>query len=471
MEIEKNGSSQLQTPMEIEKNGSSQLETLMEIEKRRSSQFQTAMEIEKICWGENSNGTAWLYTIKSERIEIDVTNYGCTIVAIRVNGRNVILGYSGFAELSADKYYVGCIVGRFAGRISGSSFVIGGDDYRLPANDGTSGNHLHGGVKGFNRMMFREVAVKPGDHAASVAFAGLSEHLDQGYPGNVDITFTLTLTDDNEILLDYLAVPDRPTHINLTHHLYYNLCDPKPGTAQELTINADLIAETGEDYIPTGRIIAVPEYADFSTSRPISRNINYSEYYVLKERQGADVMKEGRETAEGVKVRVENSEAMREGRENVEGEKVGEEIAEGIKEESKTLEAMREGRESVEALKKEMESDEALRGRREVVELLVEGSETSRGTEVAQSTLMVDAILADSSSGGRGLTMELSTTCPAIIFYSGQFLGPPFYPKQGICLETQYLPDSPNQKNFPSTLYTPEKKFREQTRLRFKHII
>jgi aldose 1-epimerase len=368
------------------------------------------MKIEKKGWGEDAGDVIWLYSIKSECISIDITNYGCTIVAIRIKGKNVILGYSSFEELKADEYYMGSIVGRFAGRISKSSFEIDGNQYVLAANDGASGTHLHGGHVGFNRMVFREISMHSGEKDASITFRGTSEDLDQGYPGRVEITFTITLTADNKIKLDYLVVPDRPTHINLTHHLYYNLCGPQPGTAQHLAINANSIVEAGEDYIPTGRIVPIPAHANFLISRKIPDEISYNECYVLNQTQGIEVAAELSDRSSGGTAATA--------------------VAGGID---------------------------------IIYETGMNGVTGMTGvTEVTAVPGMPDV---------PRLTMELSTTCPGLIFYSGQFLGPPFYPKQGICLEAQYFPDSPNQKDFPSTLYSQDKSFREQTTLHFKNII
>jgi aldose 1-epimerase len=344
------------------------------------------MNIKKKQWGEHQGRTIWLYSVKNEAIEINLTNYGCTILSILVAGKNVILGYSSIEELLADKFYMGTIVGRYAGRISNSCFEIDGSIFHLPSNDGTSGNHLHGGPQGFNKMVFEEISQQCTDNDASVTFHGISEDMDQGYPGKLMISFSISLNSENEITFSYLAKTNRPTHINLTHHLYYNLCDDaQPATTQSLLIDGDSMVETSDDYIPTGKLLPIPQHADFLIRRKIPDDIDFNECYIL------NASKEYR-----------NSNGNGNGKEN----------------------------------------------RKE-------------------KRIVIDAILSDPSSG---LTMELTTTCPAIIFYSGQFLDKPFYPKQGICLETQYFPDAPNHKNFPSTLYTEDRQFEEQTKLSFKII-
>jgi aldose 1-epimerase len=469
------------------------------------------MIIEKKRWGDYAGEVIWLYSIKSETIEIDITNYGCTIVAIRVKGRNVILGYSGFDELQADKYYMGCLVGRFAGRISKSSFEIDGKKYQLTANDGSSGNHLHGGLNGFNRMLFGRVGMHREQDNASITFHATSDDLDEGYPGSVDITFSINLNAANEITLSYFAKPDRPTHINLTHHLYYNLCLPRPGTVQHLAINADSIAETGEDYIPTGRIVSTPEHANFLTSRPIPTETDYNECYVLNKREGMEAM-EAMEAMEEMEA-MEAMEAMK-AMETMKGMEAMETMK-GMEE----METMK-GMEAMEAMTgmEEMEKMETTEGMEAMAAMAgTEGMEGMEGTgdtgettaasvaavlssnyyhvEFQAGTALaavatvapmakVPAVATVASMGtmasmegvpgqteSAGLTIELSTTCPAIVFYSGQFLDTPFYPKQGICLEAQYIPDSPNHKNFPSTLYDQEKSFKEHTTLHFKNII
>lgn len=330
------------------------------------------MKIEKKLWGTFEGKNIWLYTLKNSQIELSISNLGCTVTSIILNGtrvtnRNIILGYDNLADLVKDKYYMGCMVGRFAGRISNASFEINGTRYNLPANDGTTGNHLHGGQKGFNRLVFREINQQCGSNTAVLSFGGTSRHLDQGYPGNLNITFTIGINNSNEITFSYFAEADAATHINLTHHLYYNLCKKPPATNQHLQINASSVLESGENYIPTGRFTAVSGNLDFLSSKKIPETTNYNECYVLQR---------------------------------------------------------------------------------------------SNKSEVA-------AILSDADSG---LAIKLSTTCPAIIFYSGHFLDRPFTAKQGICLEAQSFPDSPNQDDFPSTLYFPGQKFKEYTKLTFEHL-
>jgi aldose 1-epimerase len=347
----------------------------------KSNESHHKMNIAKEKWGDYQGHDIWLYTITAKDIEIRLTNYGCTIISIRFKGNNVILGYASVDQLIADKYYMGCLVGRYAGRISNASFKIDETEYRLSANDGLTGNHLHGGVTGFNKKVFREtvpaivdLASGAGKEQASITFTGSSEHLEEGYPGNVDLSITITLTSNNRITFSYLAIPDRPTHINLTHHLYYNLGGFGPGiesrvaTDQYLFINANSIVQTGSNYIPTGDVMPVPAFADFRKPTKIPRDKNYNECYIL-------------------------------------------------------------------------------------------------------DALAKNGMSAELANTGSGIKMELSTSCPAIIFYSGQFLDKPFGSQQGICLETQYLPDAPNHSNFPSTLYHPEKPYREQTTIHFKNII
>jgi aldose 1-epimerase len=325
------------------------------------------MSIQKIIWGKTGNSDICLYTIEKGALKLKVCNYGCTVIGLTFHGKEVILGYNNAEALLNDKFYMGCLVGRFAGRISGAGFEIDGTLYHLPANDGNTGNHLHGGPEGFNKICFKESAVDSTESSDSISFTAMSTHLDQGYPGNLLITCTITVNEDNEIIFDYDAVPDQATHINLTHHLYYNLGDSKTALDQELQINAGMLVETGKHYIPSGMFVNLTNDTDFRSAKKIPVTVDYNDCYVLNRSDPGGVA----------------------------------------------------------------------------------------------------ALLSDNSSA---VQMQLSTSCPSILFYSGQFLDHPFAPKQGICLETQFFPDSPNNKNFPSTLYEEGERFHEYTKLAFKKI-
>ncbi len=322
------------------------------------------MTIERKNWGNTKDGGICLYTISNGVMSLSMTNYGCTITDIIIANRNIIAGYSTFEELEQDPFYMGSLVGRYAGRIKDACFTLNGAAYKLSPNDGNTGHHLHGGERGFNSMVFKEVSSHSTSTFAALTFSGVSNHLDEGYPGKVDLTVTITLNTDNEIIFSYYARTNQPTHLNLTHHLYYNLNGREKPSAQSLRINAAQMVETTEDYIPTGRIIEIPEASNFAVRKEIPPDAAFNECYVVNQ--------------------------------------------------SKKM--------------------------RTVAEL------TDRNSS---------------------LKMEVATTCPGLIFYSGQFLSAPFAPRQAICLETQYYPDSPHHPGFPSTLYDAHSIFNEYTKLSF----
>src|SRR5205085_376879 len=133
-----------------------------------------------------------LHTIRNEWMEVTVSTFGCTITSIIVPGkdgvkRNIVLRYEEIASYLDDPYYIGCIVGRYAGRISGASFTIDGIQYSLPANDGTTGNHLHGGYSGFNKKNFTLLSLAHDEQGDVLLFYCKSPHLEEGYPGNLEL--------------------------------------------------------------------------------------------------------------------------------------------------------------------------------------------------------------------------------------------------------------------------------------------
>ena len=190
-----------------------------------------------------------------------VMTYGATLVELDTPDRegklaDVVLGFDtlqGYLN-PADPYF-GATVGRVANRIAGGRFTLKGRTYRLATNDGP--NHLHGGVKGFDKVSWSAVPVTGSEPA--VKFSYLSREGEEGYPGNCQVEVTYTLTEANELRIDYRATTDRATPVNLTNHSYFNLAGPGHGDilAHELLLNAERYTPVDPTLIPTGEIASV----------------------------------------------------------------------------------------------------------------------------------------------------------------------------------------------------------------------
>src|SRR5579859_4762617 len=180
--------------------------------------------IQKSPYGVTADGKAVeVYTLTNAAgMEVKIITYGAIITSIRVPDRfgnlaNVTLGFGSLNVYETDNNpYFGAIVGRFANRIAKGKFTLDGKEYTLATNDGP--NALHGGAKGFNAQVW--TAVEPEGNSVGLPLAYHSQDGEEGYPGNLDVRVVYTLTDNNEIKIEYTATTDQPTIINLTHHAY-----------------------------------------------------------------------------------------------------------------------------------------------------------------------------------------------------------------------------------------------------------
>ncbi|MBV8893070.1 MAG: galactose mutarotase [Acidobacteria bacterium] len=244
-----------------------------------------------------------VYTFtNAHRIEVRVINYGGIITALRVPDRNgklddIVLGFDNLAGYLNNKPYFGAIIGRYANRIANGKFSLDGRDYTLAKNNGP--NSLHGGSRGFNNVLWRADPFR-NRQGRGVILSYLSKDGEEGYPGNLDVKVTYTLSDANELLVDYLATADKATPINLTQHTYFNLGGEGNGDvlAEELRLNADRFTPIDKDLIPTGEIRSVKGTPlDFTQSTRIGARINdpydqllfahgYDHNFVLKAAEG-----------------------------------------------------------------------------------------------------------------------------------------------------------------------------------------
>lgn len=256
-----------------------------------------------------------LYKLTNARgMQVHVTNYGATITSILVPDRqgtlgDVALGYGnveGYIN-AIDRPYFGSIVGRYGNRIAKGSFTIDGQQYALKTNNGP--NHLHGGMMGFDKIVWD--AKPTGDQDwTGVELKYLAKDGEEGYPGNLNVTVTYKLTNDNEIIVEYLATTDKATHLNLTQHTYFNLKGEGESDilGHELKLNADRYTPTDETAIPKGELVSVEGTPfDFRTSKPIGRDIGL-EHEQLKFGLGYDhnwVLNEEADAATGLRFAAE----------------------------------------------------------------------------------------------------------------------------------------------------------------------
>jgi aldose 1-epimerase len=200
-----------------------------------------------------------LYTLSNKNgVEAAITNFGGIIVSLKVPDRggkldDVVLGYEQLDGYLTNKAFFGAIIGRYANRIAHGKFVLNGTTYNIPKNDGD--NALHGGLKGFNKRLWTAKDVS-GSHGQALELTYLSPDGEEGFPGNLSAKVVYTLTDQNELRIDYSATTDKETVINLTNHSYFNLAGQGTGDilGHELTIRADRFTPVDATLIPTGEL-------------------------------------------------------------------------------------------------------------------------------------------------------------------------------------------------------------------------
>ncbi|KOS05842.1 aldose epimerase [Flavobacterium akiainvivens] len=305
---------------------------------------------------------------------VELTNYGAIVKSIVVPDKygdkaNVVLGYPTFKGYFFDKCYIGVTVGPFANRIANACFEVDGQVFNLDRNDGPSNNN-HSGSAGWHNKVWGFTAADD-----AVTFTLRSTDGDGGFPGNIEAKTTYRWTDDNQLLIDYHVVTDKPTHVNLTNHSYFNLS----GCAEtihnhKLVIRAEQMLESTPHYIPTGQILPVGNQGFNGTAMAeVMNGGGLNNYYIF---------------------------------------------------------------------------DNQLLENEPLCTLWHECS---------------------------GRVMETYTTYPGVQLYTGDYLGgdcnsahgSPYKPFDGLCLECQFYPDSPNHGHFPSTLLRPGQEYRHSITYKF----
>lgn len=252
--------------------------------------------------GEQNGNEVCLYTLTNKAGNVlKVTNYGARIVRIDVPDKNGVkdnvtsgVGETMQAIVRGDAYG-GATIGRFANRIANAKFTLDGKEYTLAANNGP--NTLHGGRVGWHAKYWNSEILTKSKQPA-VTFTLVSPDMEEGFPGTVTISVVYTWTDKNEVIIDYSATTDKKTVINLTNHVYFNLCGAGKGTIFDhiLTLNASHYTPVNNTQIPTGEIKAVEGTPfDFTTPRIIGYKVGesvegaafsgYDHNYVLDKKQ------------------------------------------------------------------------------------------------------------------------------------------------------------------------------------------
>ncbi|AGA76786.1 aldose epimerase family protein [Echinicola vietnamensis] len=235
---------------------------------------------------------AQVYTLKNANgVEVDISNYGGVITRLVVPDKagkleNVVLHYQDLEGYSTSTNYFGSTVGRYANRIAKGKFELDGEAYTLATNDGP--NHLHGGDKGFNKVFWEAKTIESTDKVG-LSLTYVSADGEEGYPGELTTIVTFGLDNDNNLSVDFEAVTDKSTIVNLTHHGYFNLSGLKETIlGHELTLFADHYTPVDETLIPTGEVLAVEGTPfDFTTPHKIGERIDqvkggYDHNYVVK---------------------------------------------------------------------------------------------------------------------------------------------------------------------------------------------
>ncbi|CAA9552602.1 MAG: Aldose 1-epimerase [uncultured Thermomicrobiales bacterium] len=341
-------------------------------------------------FGDVEGASVDLYTLTNPNgMEVSIMTYGGIVQSIRVPDRdgemaNVALGFATLDEYVAGNPYFGSITGRYANRIARGTFTIDGETYRLALNN--EENHLHGGEVGFDKVVWGAQAVRNAENGVALRLSRISPDGEENYPGTLSVEVTYTLTNDNELRIDYSAATDAATHVNLTNHSYFNLGGEGTGSIydHELELNAPNFTPVDATLIPTGEIAPVDGTPfDFTTAKPIGQDIR-------------------------------------------------------------------------------SDDEQIIIGRGYDHNWVLDRDDPEDGE------MILAARLSDPESGR---VMEVSTTEPGIQFYSGNFLdgttigtsGRPYRQGDGLALETQHFPDSPNQPDFPSTLLEPDGEYTTTT--------
>lgn len=229
----------------------------------------------------------YMFTLSNDSgMKAKITNYGGIVASLLVPDQNgklddVVLGYDNLRNYFKNNCYFGAIIGRYANRIENSSFELNSKVYNLAKNEGE--NHLHGGNVGFDSVIWDAEIIKENDEEC-LKLSYRSKDGEENYPGNLDVTVAYKITKDNALSIEYYAVSDKDTILNLTNHSYFNLSGHNSGDIldHEITINAEKFTPIDKYSIPTGEIREVAETAmDFRKMKPIKEAIEVEDNQII----------------------------------------------------------------------------------------------------------------------------------------------------------------------------------------------
>lgn len=331
------------------------------------------------------NKEIYIYTLTNSKSTIRITNYGAIILSLITEDRygkkaDIVLGYDNFEDYKTTTTYLGAVIGRYANRIGKAKFNFDGLTYELAKNDGN--NHLHGGLKGFNRVVWDSEIVSDND-GEYLKLSYFSMDGEENYPGNLNVSIEYKLTQENELIINYYGKADKNTVLNLTNHSYFNLSGHDSGDilSHKVKIYASNITAADSEGIPTGEIRSVlGTPMDFTNLKEVGKDI-------------------------------------------------------------------------------EKEYDQLINGK---------GYDHNWIIDDYTGKLKKAAEVIDDKTGRM---LEVFTTKPGIQFYTGNFLngsevgkgGVKYKKRQGLCLETQYFPDSLNHPTFPSAILKKGKEYKHTT--------
>lgn len=325
--------------------------------------------------------------------KVKIMNYGGVILSIYTPDKHgeisdVVLGYENIEDYCTSTTYFGAIIGRYANRIGGANININNKIYNLAMNDGN--NHLHGGIKGFDKVIWQSEILVDNNNEEYLELSYLSIDNEENYPGNLNVTVRYRLTNCNELIIDYYAKSDEDTVVNLTNHSYFNLSGHNSGSIlnHELKLFSDKFTPTDNESIPTGEVYDVKGTPmDFTEFTRIGERIEV-DYDQLLFANGYDhnwILKD-------------------------------------------------------------------------------QGDKLKKAAEVI-----------DNNSGR---VLEVYTTKPGIQFYAGNYVsereigkgGVPYCKRAGLCLETQYFPDSLKNPHFPNVILKANEEYKHTTIYKFSTI-
>ncbi len=223
-------------------------------------------------WGKTPQGEAQQFILTNTHGNtVTLSNYGATITSLKINGKEMVLGFNNLTGYLSNQPYYGATIGRYGNRIAKGEFSLDGKTYQLPINNGP--NCLHGGVESFDKKLWRS-SHSNDENGAEITFSLESEDGDQGFPGKLSVDVTFSWTSDNELKIQYRATTTDPTVVNLTNHAYFNISDAPTVEGLLLELKASHYIPVDETSIPLGHLETVAGTPfDFTAAKPVGQDV------------------------------------------------------------------------------------------------------------------------------------------------------------------------------------------------------